>query len=173
MAVLPLMIALAGCEHFGIGAKAARPVMPPADTMLREIPLEQPSVEKPEAPGLKAPRVASLQKPPARSVLPPKKPAAAKEDVPTVEPGELVGADFTSVLQVLRKPDTVQNNALSVVWTYSQAECTVQLFFYPDIQTKIFRLLKYDLKNDAGEKLADRSACLHEIMVKNDDSAIQ
>jgi len=151
--------------------------MPPVvDSSLREIPLENIMVDKPETTPPTAPRVATVQRPPPMrtSVAPPRKPAPPKEaEVPAIAPGELVGSDFTSVLQVLRRPDTVQSSALSVVWTYSQAECTVQLYFYPDIQTKVFRLLKYDLKSEAGEKSADRSACLHDIMaVKNDEPAI-
>lgn len=176
---------LAGCQTLqnlreqAFGPPPPKPlvVMPPVvDPTLREIPLAEVTVEKPEAPQPKLPQVATVQRPPPRTpAVPAKKPPppAPKEEVPTVAPGELVGSDFTSVLQVLRKPDSVQNSALSVVWIYSPPACTVQLFFYPDIQTKVFRLLKYDLKSDAGEKTADRSACLHDIMaVKNDEPAI-
>jgi hypothetical protein len=73
------------------------------------------------------------------------------------------------VLQVLRKPDTVQTSSLSIVWTYSEPNCTLQLFFYPDIQTKIFHLLKHDLKS-AADGAAERNACMRDIMaVKNDE----
>jgi len=178
-AVLPLVIVVAGCQYFRMEAKVpplpAR--MPPVvDPTLREIPLENVTVKRPEATPPTPPRVASVQRPPVvrMPTVPPKRPAPPKEaEIPVIAPGELVGSDFTSVLLVLRRPDTVQTSALSVVWTYSPPECTVQLFFYPDIQTKVFRLLKYDLKSDAGEKSADRSACLHDIMaVKNDEPAV-
>jgi hypothetical protein len=193
-AVLPLLITLAGCQYIDQYFRDAKnepprsmPTPPAMEPALHEIPLAKVTVDKPEAPPPKpeAPqqrmRTASAKPPstpPARPPVAPAKkptppPAAAKEEIPTVAPGELVGSDFAGVLQVLRKPDTVQSSALSVVWTYSQAACTVQLFFYPDIQTKVFRLLKYDLKSDAGEKTADRSACLHDIMaVRNDEPAI-
>ena len=188
-AVLPSLLMLTSCqsinqyydEYFG-EAKNAPPRPMPAqqamDPVLREIPLGKVTVEKPQAPQPTPPRVASLPPPrppaPRTLIVPAPKPAAPKQaDVPTIAPGELVGADFSSVLQVFRKPDMVQSSALSVVWTYSQAACTLQLFFYPDIQTKVFRLLKYDLKSEAGEKTADRSACLHDIMaIRNDESAI-
>ena len=196
IAALPLAMALAGCqyvdkyydEYFRTGAMAAPPAprppmvaaMPP---MLHEIPLGravQPEApQRAEVPQPRPPRMASLRppnrEPPRTPAVPAKKPTppAREAEGPTIAPGELVGSDFMSVLHVLRKPDTVQSSALSVVWTYSQAECTLQLFFYPDIQTKVFRLLKYDLKSDAGENSADRSACLHDIMaVKNDESAV-
>ena len=86
-----------------------------------------------------------------------------------VAPADLVGLDFEAVLQVLRKPDTVQSSALSIVWTYSEPNCTLQLFFYPDIQTKIFHLLKHDLKG-ASDGAAERNACMRDIMaMKNDE----
>jgi hypothetical protein len=78
---------------------------------------------------------------------------------------DLIGADFESVLHVFRRPDTVQNNALSVVWVYSPPGCTLQLFFYPDIQTSTFHLLKYDLKNTAGEIPAAGNDCMQNILV--------
>jgi len=68
----------------------------------------------------------------------------------------------------LRKPDTVEKNALSVVWTYSETDCTLQLYFYPDIQTTIFHLLKYDLKGARGEKLNDSGACMQLMAMRKD-----
>ena len=106
------------------------------------------------------PRQASLQ-PPAPPVALPR----------TVEPAELVGFNFDSVLTVLRQPDTVERNALSVVWTYSGSDCTLQLYFYPDIQTAVFRLLKYELKGSGGEKLNDGSACMQPMMAMRKDGS--
>jgi hypothetical protein len=71
---------------------------------------------------------------------------------------------------VLRQPDAVEKNALSVVWTYSGSECTLQLYFYPDIQTAVFRLLKYELKANSGEKLTGGGACLQPMMASKDGS---
>jgi hypothetical protein len=88
-----------------------------------------------------------------------------------VEPAELVGFNFDSVLAVLRQPDTVERNALSVVWTYSGSDCTLQLYFYPDIQTAVFRLLKYELKGSSGEKLNDGGACMQPMMAMRKDGS--
>jgi len=92
-------------------------------------------------------------------------------ELEAVAPADLVGSDFSSVLQVLRQPDNVEESSLSVVWTY-RSECRVQLYFYPDIKTRVFRLLKYDLKDSSGEKPANSNACMRSIMVaKNDEPA--
>ena len=115
--------------------------------------------ERTAAPRRPAPnRQASLQ-PPSPPATPPR----------TVEPAELVGFNFDSVLTVLRQPDTVERNALSVVWTYSGSDCTLQLYFYPDIQTAVFRLLKYELKGASGEKLNDGGACMQPMMAMRRD----
>ena len=86
-----------------------------------------------------------------------------------VEPADLVGFNFDSVLEVLRQPDSVEKNALSVVWTYSGFDCTLQLYFYPDIQTAIFRLLKYELKDSSGEKLNGGGACMQPMLAARKD----
>ena len=82
----------------------------------------------------------------------------------SVAPGELVGSDFSSVLEVLRDPDAVQESSLSVVWTYSDSDCTVLLYFYPDIQTTTFHLLKYDIRGAAGERLDDSRVCMKHLV---------
>jgi hypothetical protein len=88
-----------------------------------------------------------------------------------VEPADLVGFNFDSVLGVLRQPDAVEKNALSVVWTYAGSECTLQLYFYPDIQTAVFRLLKYELKGNGGEKLNESGACMQPMMAMRKDGS--
>jgi hypothetical protein len=107
--------------------------------------------------------------------LPPKEPALPAQAAPAeslivqeaaaspVLPGELVGSDFSTVRDALREPDYVQSNALTIVWTYADPGCTLRLFFYPDIQTTRFHLLKYDLRSDMGDKLSDGSACMQHL----------
>ena len=126
------------------------------------------------------PQVAS-EMPPARNAMPrrpapPRQVSAQPSNPPaaapkTVEPAELVGYNFDSVLAVLRQPDAVERNALSVVWTYSGSDCTLQLYFYPDIQTAVFRLLKYELKGVTGEKLNDGGACMQPMMAMRKDGS--
>jgi hypothetical protein len=80
-----------------------------------------------------------------------------------IQPAELVGFDFSSIREVLRRPDDVQSSALSVVWVYSESMCTLRLFFYPDIQTRTFHLLKYDVRGMSGERLNDSSLCMQKL----------
>jgi hypothetical protein len=125
---------------------------PPATSTTPPTPMAAPRRPAP-------PRQASLQ--------PPTPPASATPR--TVEPADLVGFNFDSVLGVLRQPDAVEKNALSVVWTYAGSDCTLQLYFYPDIQTAVFRLLKYELKGTSGEKLNESGACMQPMMAMRKD----
>lgn len=78
--------------------------------------------------------------------------------------GNLLGSDFTAVLHVFRSPDSVNNDNLSVVWTYAPPGCTLRLFFYPDIKTTVFHLLKYDFRDSSGEMLMPADACIDSIL---------
>jgi hypothetical protein len=142
---------------------------PPAEEMLVEPVVQAPKISEPEMPRMASrtpnPRDSATRK----RVAPPKQPPVPKlAESAVVAPDDLMGFDFSSVLQVLRRPDTVQSNALSVVWTYTEPSCTLQLFFYPDIQTKIFHLLKHDLKS-AADGAAERNACMRDIMAMRND----
>ena len=143
----------------------------------QEIPLQDPVIDSPTAEEPQAPQVASnvpRPRPPARKPAPLVKPAPPatppEPEAAAVAPSDLVGFDFPAVLRVLRRPDTVQNSALSIVWTYAQSDCTLQLYFYPDIQTRIFHLLKFDLKDSSGEKPSNSSSCMRH-MARNDEPA--
>jgi hypothetical protein len=148
----------------------------------QEIPLQDPIIDSPTVEDPQAPQVASnVPRPraPARRPATPVKPATpavpskdnpAEPESAAVAPADLVGFDFPQVLQRLRRPDMVQNSALSIVWTYAQPDCTLQLYFYPDIQTRIFHLLKFDLKDSSGERPNDSSSCMRH-MARNDEPA--
>jgi hypothetical protein len=148
----------------------------------QEIPLLDPVINSPTAQDPQAPQVASnVPRPrpsvrrPAPLVKPPAPGVPSKEIEPEAAaaapaPADLVGFDFPHVLQILRRPDMVQNSALSIVWTYAQPDCTLQLYFYPDIQTRIFHLLKFDLKDGSGERPNDSSTCMRH-MARNDEPA--
>ena len=174
LGVLPAILILAGCSTLrGLDAKQTvgeTAMAPPAEEMLVQPLIQSPKISEPEMPRMASrtpnPKDTPARKPPP---TPPKRvPLPKLAETVVVAPADLVGFDFSSVLQVLRKPDTVQSSALSIVWTYSEPTCTLQLFFYPDIQTKIFHLLKHDLKS-AADGAAERNAYMRDIMAAKSD----
>lgn len=180
--LLPAALILSGCgtlQSLPWFQKEMMPepvVMPPPEpeVMAQEMAPPEPIPEEPQflqmpPPPMMSrpqrPRVASNRRPPPRA---PQKEPPKELPPPPPAPATLVGADYTGVLKVLRRPDSMQNSALSVVWTYADPDCTLQLFFYPDIETKTFHLLKYDLKNAEGDRL-DGGACMQQFVAMRTD----
>jgi hypothetical protein len=176
LGLLPTILILAGCsalrglEHQQTAGETM--IAPPAEEMLVEPVIQSPKISESEMPRIASRTPNAKDSATRKKATPPKRPPVPKlAETVIVAPADLVGFDFSSVLQVLRQPDSVQSNALSVVWTYTEPSCTLQLFFYADIQTKIFHLLKHDLKS-AADGAAERNACMRDIMVvKNDEPA--
>ena len=176
--ILSASITLANCTTVQRSHLDHLPTPMTVRSEAQEIPLQDPVIDSPTVEDPQAPQVASnvpRPRPPARKPAPLVKPAPPtppitppEPEAAAVAPSDLVGFDFPGVLRVLRRPDTVQNSALSIVWTYAQSDCTLQLYFYPDIQTRIFHLLKFDLKDSSGEKPSDSSSCMRH-MARNDE----
>lgn len=168
-------VLLSGCAALGLNAGSPpAPAMPPAVAMSADMTASTPevaSLSPPMPPEMASvePPVPMVQPPPPKprpNRLPPPKP---KEEAPTPGPpkiviGDLLGSDFTAVLHVFRSPDSVNNENLSVVWTYAPPGCTLRLFFYPDIKTTVFHLLKYDFRDNSGEMLMPADACIDSIL---------
>ena len=171
---------LLGCSHLGQNAEpipeevavtpevaAPEQLAPVSSDFETDIGLIPEPRMKPPMPRNIKPKLAS----PALRRLPAKEPASPVQAAPEqtlaaqdpVLPGELVGSDFSTVRDTLREPDYVQSSALTVVWTYADPGCTLRLFFYPDIRTTRFHVLKYDLRSDMGDKLSDGSACMQHL----------
>jgi hypothetical protein len=168
---------LASCSALGLGpsAKMAMPVKPevsaPAAQAEEPMVAMPPMMEEPPNPEVAsmapppiprmAPRPPPRRPPPAAPPAPPRVPETLP---PPVAVNMLIGSDFTAVRQIFRSPDTIQNSNLSVVWIYSPPGCTLQLFFYPDISTTTFRLLKYDFRSAAGEVLMSGDPCMQQML---------
>jgi hypothetical protein len=46
----------------------------------------------------------------------------------------------------------------------------LRLFFYPEIATAKFHLLKYEFKSPTGERLAESSVCMQHITLARNDA---
>lgn len=164
---------LSGCAALGLSGSRSPDTMPksaatpPGMTLPKVVSVSPPS-----------PEMASVQ-PPASLTLPPtprprpNRPPVPKqpEETPVPAPSpprvviaDLVGSDFTAIRHVFRSPDSINNDNLSVVWTYAPPGCTLRLFFYPDIKTTVFHLLKYDFRNSSGEMLMPGDACIDSML---------
>lgn len=178
-AIIVSAVLLSGCEVLGLNTD--RPSGPtqaaiPRGTADGALPMVVP-VPPPDAEMASIEPPAQLIQPPTPRPRPNRPPAPKPREEASLTPpkdeapsppkvviGELLGSDFNSILHVLRSPDSVNKDNLSVVWTYAPPGCTLRLFFYPDIKTTVFHLLKYDFRNSSGEALMSGDACMDSML---------
>jgi hypothetical protein len=100
-------------------------------------------------PAAAAPRAATARtKPataePAVATATPDKSAPA----PAAAPVELIGKSESEVRALLGPPTSVEERAPGKTWRYREGQCTVDIQLYPDVQTKQFGTLAYEVKSD-------------------------
>jgi len=64
--------------------------------------------------------------------------------------GTLVGLAPPAVDRILGRPAGIRTEAMSVEWTYIARNCSLNIFFYPDIATGALRALRYNVTDRAG-----------------------
>lgn len=90
--------------------------------------------------------------------------------VASIDPATLVGLKPVAVARVLGTPERISKADMSLVWTYAADDCMLQVYFYPDLNTTDFHVLKYSLAGGDGKPLPAADPCLREILsMKNDE----
>ena len=100
-------------------------------------------------PAVSAPRTATAAaKPattePAVAAATPAKSASAT----TAAPVDLIGKSEGEVRALLGPPTSVEERAPGKTWHYREGQCTVDIQLYPDVQTRQFGTLAYEVKSD-------------------------
>jgi hypothetical protein len=93
--------------------------------------------------------------PPSPPPLPRRKPEvqlAATEWQP--DPDLLVGLDFDGTKALLGDPALQLEQPPAKVWAYNGAGCMLNVFFYPSVDDKVFRVLTYEVTG--GEPAAEQ-----------------
>ena len=102
-------------------------------------------------PAASAPRSATAAAPPKPVATP--EPAVASAPAPaklttTATPVELIGKSEGELRTLLGPPTSVEERAPGKTWHYREGQCTVDIQLYPDVQTKQFGTLAYEVKSD-------------------------
>lgn len=102
------------------------------------------------------------QKPkaPARSASKPKEPVK----VAMIDPTVLVGLKRPAVAALLGKPSATSKDEMSLVWSYVANGCALKVYFYPDLKTANFHVLKYTLANEDGKPLDKNAPCRRKLL---------
>jgi len=95
--------------------------------------------------------------------LPEKKPDAAA--AASIDPKQLVGLGFRDTENLLGSPTKEEEKPPAKIWTYSNEECELDIFFYSDINTREFRALTYEIKDKQATGGSD-DRCLARLLRK-------
>ena len=83
--------------------------------------------------------------------LPRRKPEAVSALTPAeADPERLVGLDFDAAKALLGEPAATHEEPPAEVWAYQGGICSFNLFFYPSVDDKVFRVLAYQVTDEAG-----------------------
>jgi hypothetical protein len=89
---------------------------------------------------------------------------AKEPEVAMLDPGTLVGMKPQSVAHALGEPAAITKEDLSLVWTYRADGCALNVYFYPDIKTSDFHVLKFSLAGADGKTLDANAPCRRKLL---------
>jgi len=84
--------------------------------------------------------------------------------VSSIDPGHLIGMEPGAVRELLGPPLRVESYDLSREWIYTANGCSFSLFFYPNLNTAAFRVLKYGGSDGNGELMDVSDICIRHIL---------
>jgi hypothetical protein len=80
-----------------------------------------------------------------------------------VEPERLIGLSTFQTEALLGSPALQDERPPAKVWTYNAKLCVLSIFFYPDINTRVFQALTYEFNEEVKTDAAKRR-CLEELV---------
>lgn len=79
-------------------------------------------------------------------------PETAKQEIPGDEasaaPVNLIGKSESEIRVLLGPPTSEEDRAPGKTWHYRDGQCTLDIQLYPDVQTRKFGTLAYEVKSD-------------------------
>jgi hypothetical protein len=158
VAMLPL---IAGCSDTPVQAEAA-----PAGPVYLEAP--KPAVQRPARPAQTTARRQATTVASPRATRPPETTAAARPEAG--DPVRLVGQDESRIQALFGRPNEEVEAAPGKIWRYTQSNCRLDVNLYPDVQTRVFRTLAYEVtSHDNSDE--GRRTCLLELQQRASTSA--
>ena len=80
-----------------------------------------------------------------------------------LEPDRLIGLSTFQTESLLGVPALEDERPPAKVWTYNARACVLNIFFYPDINTRVFQALTYEFNEEVKSDAAKRR-CLEELV---------
>jgi hypothetical protein len=94
---------------------------------------------------------------PAKAAVPAKRRDSTKpvQTAQAAPPVQLVGMNEGEVQALLGAPSAVEDHAPGKTWRFRKHDCVLSVALYPDVQSRVFRTLSYEVTSDdhnAGAK---------------------
>jgi hypothetical protein len=80
-------------------------------------------------------------------------------------PEAVVGLDEAQLRSRFGPPSSEEDKAPGKVWHYRSGHCRVDLDLYPDVETRVYRALAYEVTSDDGSREKERH-CLAELALR-------
>lgn len=78
---------------------------------------------------------------------------------PEREPETIIGLDEASLRARLGEPHLIEEQPPGIRWQYGATDCTVQVFFFMEVETQKLRVLSYDVTG-TGDVAQSEQQCL-------------
>lgn len=151
-----IAVTLGGCMTLG---DTAPPPLNPGPATVAELPPPM-AVQPAAVPPTPAPR--PRRAPREAKAVPELR--ALRDKLVLIDPDKLIGMDTQGVQKLLGAPARIKNDELSREWVYAAPGCSFRVFFYPNLNSASFRVLKYGGSGDNGELLDVSDVCVRRIL---------
>lgn len=147
------LLFLSGCD-----------VVQNARSDLNRLTTSNPFAARPSQPASTRTAAAAAQKPipkPAQSTEAAPKQSAKPDpgDKAPPSPVNIIGKSEGELRALLGPPTSVEERSPGKIWRYQEGQCTLDVQLYPDVQTRQFGTLAYEVKSDDNTDEGNR-ACL-------------
>jgi hypothetical protein len=80
------------------------------------------------------------------------RPTPAAINAPAARPqiDQLIGLDETGIKTAFGVPSSQEDHAPTKLWVYRLRRCTMNVTFYPEVETRRFHALNYEVNSDDG-----------------------
>ena len=136
-----MVLMLAGCDV----AQSARSDFAKITRSISNPSQSQQSRTVPQAKPASQPAVATAQDPRKKDTV-----QESSGDAAVVTAVDLRGKSEAEVRSLLGPPNSEEDRAPGKTWHYRDGQCLVDVQLYPDVQTKQFGTLSYEVKSDDG-----------------------
>lgn len=144
-------------------APLRKPQQPTADQAAGTAPDDQPGSDAttppggPAAPDTTPPVEGSgPAQPPPLSENGLTQPPPSADDAMLENPDQVIGLDLAQIARLLGEPASRSEQPPAKVWRYAGGGCAMRVFVYPDIKSRVFRALTYEIQGTDGTALAKR-----------------